>query len=110
MPQEQYLKFLEERKKRKKPSLLLGFIVFLIGLFILIISLNIYNPSLVPNELRVISLKKTQNILVLGCDEIYFNGPHDTKDELWKGRSDTIVVVNCNPFKNEKRNLEWRKL
>ena len=98
MPQEQYLKFIEERKKQKKPSLLFGFIVFLTGLFILIISLNIYNPSLVPNELRVISLNKKLNILVLGCDEVFEDNEKGTK--VIKGRSDTIVILSCNPFIN----------
>ncbi len=98
MPQEQYLKFIEERRKQKKPSFLFGFIVFLIGLFIVIISLNIYNPSLVPNELRVISLNKKLNILVLGCDEVFEEVEKGTK--VIKGRSDTIVILSCNPFNN----------
>ncbi len=98
MPQERYLQFLEERRRQKKPSFLFGFIVFLIGLFILIISLNIYNPSLVPNELRVISLNKKLNILVLGCDEVFVENNKGKK--IIKGRSDTILVLSCNPFNN----------
>lgn len=98
MSQEKYLKFIEERRQRKKPSLLFGSIVFLIGLFIMIISLNIYNPSLVPNELRVISLNKKLNILVLGCDEIFEENEKGAK--IIKGRSDTIIILSCNPFNN----------
>ena len=98
MSQERYLKFIEERRQRKKPSLLVGSIVFLIGLFITIISLNIYNPSLVPNELRVISLNKKLNILVLGCDEIFEENEKGTK--VIKGRSDSIIILSCNPFNN----------
>ena len=98
MPLERPLKFIEERRQQKKPSLLFGSIVFLIGLFITIISLNICNPSLVPNELRVISLNKKLNILVLGCDEIFEENEKGTK--VIKGRSDTIIILSCNPFKN----------
>ena len=98
MPQERYLKFIEERRQRKKPSFLFGLTVFIIGLFILVISLNIYNPSLVPNELRVISLNKKLNILILGCDEVF----EETENGLRviKGRSDTILILSCNPFSN----------
>jgi len=98
MPQEKYLKFIEERRQRKKPSLLFGSTVFIIGLFITIISLNIYNPSLVPKELRVISLNKKLNILVLGCDEVFVENENGSK--VIKGRSDTIIVLSCNPFNN----------
>ena len=84
MSQEKYLKFIEERRQRKKPSFLFGFTVFIIGLFITIISLNIYNPSLVPNELRVISLNKKLNILVLGCDEVFEEKENGSK--VIKGR------------------------
>ena len=98
MPQERYLKFIEERRQPKKPSFLFGFTVFLIGLFITIISLNIYNPSLVPNELRVISLNKRLNILVLGCDEIFEETENGAK--IIKGRSDTIIILSCDPFNN----------
>ena len=98
MSQEKYLKFIEERRQRKNPSFLFGFTVFIIGLFITIISLNIYNPSLVPSELRVISLNKKLNILVLGCDEVFVE--NESSSKVIKGRSDTIIILSCNPFNN----------
>ncbi len=95
MPQETYLKFIEERRKRKKPSFFAGLIIFIIGLTIIIISLNIYNPSMVPKELRLISLNKNLNVLILGCDEIFEEG-----NKVIKGRSDTIILLSCNPTNN----------
>ena len=88
--------------ERKKPrvSFFLGLIFFLTGLTFTIISLNIYNPSLVPNELRVLSLSKKTNILFLGCDEVFPNDKEANGHALWKGRSDTIVLASCNPSRN----------
>ncbi|MBI3591389.1 MAG: LCP family protein [Candidatus Melainabacteria bacterium] len=94
---ERYPRILD-RKKEPKSSFWFGISLFLIGFFLTLISLNIYNPSLVPNELRVVSLNKKINILVLGCDEIF---PEAVNGKLlWKGRSDTIILISCNPFKN----------
>ena len=89
-----------ERQKRKTtPSLTYNLILFAIGLFLTILSLNIYQPALVPNDLRIISLNKNLNIVILGCDEIF---PETEKGRLlWKGRSDTIIILHCNPFKNK---------
>lgn len=86
------------RREQRKPSFWLGFFLFLIGFILILISLNIYKPSLVPSELRLISLNKKVNILVLGCDEIFPESDHGKA--LWKGRSDTIIFFSCNPFKN----------
>lgn len=95
---ERYPKVLYERKKR--PSFWFGLTLFIIGFVLTITSLNIYKPTIVPSKLRVLSLNKKVNILVLGCDEIYGENGISNGSSLWKGRSDTIVLVNCNPFKN----------
>lgn len=94
---ERYPKVLYQ-KKETKPSFWFGLILFILGLCLTVASLNIYNPALIPNDLRLLSLNKKTNILLLGCDEIFDevkNGRH-----LWKGRSDTIILVSCNPLKN----------
>lgn len=96
---ERYPQILNDRKKRKLPFLF-GLILFISGLFITLISLNIYSPSLVPNELRVLSLNKKQNIIFLGCDDVFPQDKEANGAALWKGRSDTIVLISCNPFKN----------
>ena len=96
---ETYSKILQKRRERK-PSFFFGLLIFIAGFFLMLLSLNIYNPSLVPNELRVINLNKKINILILGCDEINPGGGEVDSRFLWRGRSDTIVLVNCNPFKN----------
>ena len=96
---ERYPSILHNRRERKPRFVnifIFGFIVFLT----LILILNIYNPSLVPSEFRLISLNKKVNILLLGCDEVFPNESEANGNALWKGRSDTIIVVNCNPFKN----------
>lgn len=88
------------RKKENKTSIWFGIFLFFTGFFLTVISLNIYNPSLVPNELRVMSLNKKQNILLLGCDEVFPQDEILNGKALWKGRSDTIVILSCNPFSN----------
>lgn len=87
-------------QRQPKPRLWFGLTLFLIGLFITLLTLNIYSPSLVPNELRMLSLSKKQNILVLGCDDIFPQDKGLNGSVLWKGRSDTIILVSCNPLKN----------
>lgn len=95
---ERYPRRIRERRQNQPKSFFrLGF--FLFGLLLIILSLNLYNPSIVPKELRIMSLSKKQNILVLGCDEIFVEST-DKGKKLWKGRSDTILIVNCNPIKN----------
>ncbi len=96
---ESYSRILRERRERK-PSFFFGLLIFIVGFFLMLLSLNIYNPSLVPNELRVMSLNKKINILLLGCDEINPGGGEVDSNRLQNGRSDTIVLVNCNPIKN----------
>lgn len=96
---ERYPKILYE-KKHPKPSFWLGLVLFFVGFFITVLSLNIYNPSFVPKELRVMSLDKKLNILFLGCDEVFPQDKEANGNALWKGRSDTIIVLNCNPFNN----------
>jgi len=87
---ERYPRIIYE-KKEKKSSFWFGFILFITGLFLTLISLNIYKPSVVPNELRMMSLNKKTNVLLLGCDEIF---PELEKGKLlWKGRSDTIIFL-----------------
>ncbi|MBI2996373.1 MAG: LCP family protein [Candidatus Melainabacteria bacterium] len=93
----------DNEDKASKRSTLFYVVLFFIGLFLTIVSLNIYSPSLVPQDLRVISLNKRQNILILGCDEIFPGEAKNFKFDqalLWKGRSDTIFLISCNPFKN----------
>lgn len=90
-----------EFKQHSRPSTIpfwFGLSLFLFGFFITIISLNIYNPAIVPNQLRVISLNKKINILFLGCDEVYSQDTKTSQDALWTGRSDTIILAHCNPF------------
>jgi LCP family protein required for cell wall assembly len=91
----------EHKESRKKAASLPLFRLFLIILtfFLIIFSLNIYNPSLVPGQLRVISLNKKKNILVLGCDEI-LSKTEEHGQKIWKGRSDTIAIVGCDAEKN----------
>lgn len=96
---QRYPQILYERKRRK-PSLIIGITIFFIGLILTIISLNIYNPSLVPGDLRVLSLNKKINILFLGCDDVFPNDLEANGKALWKGRSDTIVLASCNPHTN----------
>lgn len=98
-PFKRYPKVLYE-KKETKSSFWFGLILFFTGFFLTLISLNIYNPTIVPSELRLMSLNKKENILILGCDEVF---PSDLKANgfaLWSGRSDTIIVLSCNPKKN----------
>lgn len=94
---EKYPKVLYEKKQRKV-SFWHSILLFLIGFLIVFLSLNIYNPSLVPNELKLFSLNKKINLLLLGCDETF---PVNYERELlWKGRSDTIILISCNPLEN----------
>ena len=95
----QYPKVLYERRETK-PSFWFGLILFFIGFFLTVVSLNIYKPALLPNELRVISLSKKQNILLLGLDEVFQKKLGIDQSLTWQGRSDTIIILNCNPFKN----------
>ena len=96
---ERYPRYLNERKK-PKISFWFGLTLFIIGLTITLISLNIYSPSLVPDKLRVLSLNKKQNIIFLGCDDVFPQDQEANSSALWKGRSDTIVLISCNPLKN----------
>lgn len=98
-PFDRYPKVLYQRRE-KKPSFWFGLILFLIGFFLTLISLNIYNPTLVPNELRIMSLNKKQNILILGCDEVFPKDKELNRFVSWKGRTDTILILNCNPYTN----------
>ena len=95
-----YPRILREPKKEDKSSFLFNAILFFIGFFLTIICLNIYKPTLLPNELRIISLSKKQNILILGLDEVFPKLSNVNNEALWKGRSDTIIVLSCNPGKN----------
>ena len=67
----------------------------------MITSLNIYKPSLTPAGFRILSLTSVKSILVLGCDEVFKESDLLTKQIAWKGRSDSILIVNCNPFSNK---------
>lgn len=86
-------------KKQDQSSSFFRVGLFLFGLLLIILSLNLYNPSIVPKELRMMSLSKKQNILILGCDEV-FSETTEKGNKVWKGRSDTILVLGCNPIKN----------
>ena len=97
---EKYPKILYEKRRHKLPFWLV-LTLFILGLFFVIVTLNIYTPSLVPGGLRLLSLNKKQNILLLGLDEVMVNGKDINPALLeWKGRSDTIIVLHCDPFKN----------
>ncbi len=95
-----YPRILHRNKKESNSSFLFNFIFFLIGFLLTIIALNIYKPTLLPNELRIVSLNTKQNILVLGLDEVFPNLKEVNQEALWKGRSDTILILSCNPLKN----------
>ena len=98
---EKYPKILYRYKRDgKKSSFLFNSILFIISFFLVIVFLNIYNPSLVPGQFRLISLSGRQNILLLGCDEIFPETIDKYGRQIWKGRSDTIAILNCNPSKN----------
>ena len=99
MNNERYPQILYKRKE-SKPSFWFGCFLFFVGFFVTLISLNIYNPALVPNELRVMSLNRKQNILLLGCDEVFPADKAANVNALWSGRSDTIILLNCNPITN----------
>ncbi len=90
---------IRHKSKENPSSPLFRIFLFLFGVFLIIVSLNIYNPSIVPNELRVMSLNKKKTVLVLGCDEILQKTEYKGHP-VWKGRSDTILVVCCDPLKN----------
>lgn len=96
---ERYPRHIYQRRPAPLPFWL-GFVLCVVGFFLIVLSLNIYNPSLVPSELRVVSLNKKQTILLLGCDEVFTEDNGNYKELLWKGRSDTIIVLGCNPFNN----------
>lgn len=86
-------------KKQDQSSSFFRIGLFLFGLFLIILSLNLYSPYMVPKGLRMMSLSKKQNILILGCDEVFSETTVKGK-KIWKGRSDTILVLGCNPIKN----------
>ena len=95
---ERYPRILNNKRTEDKPSFTFSLVLLLLGFILTIISLNIYNPNLVPSKLRLLSLTKKTNIAILGCDEIF---PDTANGKLlWKGRSDAIVIVHCNPVKN----------
>ena len=98
---ERYPKFINQNaNKDPRPSFWFGLVLFAIGFLLTLISLNIYNPAIVPNELRILSLNKIENIIILGCDEVFPQDNSQNGEALWKGRSDTIAVLSCNPKKN----------
>ena len=97
---DKYPKILNNDQRSKKLKLVFGLILVFIGVFIVVASFNIYKPNLIPNKLRFMSLGKVQNILILGCDEIYKEHKKEMDPKKWRGRSDTIVVLKCDPRDN----------
>ena len=89
---------IQYREQPTRSSFLLGLILLIVGFFLMITSLNIYQPSLAPVGLRIMNLNSTKNILILGCDEVFKESDPKSSTILWKGRSDTILIFNCNPF------------
>ena len=89
---------IQYREQPTKSSFFLGLILLIVGFFLMITSLNIYQPSLAPVGLRIMNLNSTKNILILGCDEVFKESDPKSRKILWKGRSDTILIFNCNPF------------
>ena len=89
-------------KRSSKISLFIGITLCIIGGLFTYLSLNLYVPNIVPLKLRVLSLNKKTSILFLGIDEVFpgRNDVNENSDIRWKGRSDTIIILVCDPFKN----------
>lgn len=89
--------------KRNNPkfSFWFGMFILLVGIFLIFVSLNVYVPHIIPSGFRILSLKDKKTILFLGIDEVY-NENHFTTNgwDSWKGRSDTIAVLHCDPINN----------
>lgn len=96
---ERYPRILNTTKRsEKKLSFTFSLILLILGFILTLISLNIYNPNLVPSKFRLLSLNKEANIVILGCDEVFSDSTNGNL--LWKGRSDAIAIIHCNPIKN----------
>ena len=100
MQEPRYSTILSNMTIERKPNIFLRTVLVLIVFILIFVLLNVYKPSVVPQNLRIASLNKSVNILILGCDEIFFERDSVTNKVVWKGRSDTILVLNCNPIKN----------
>lgn len=89
-------------KLSSKISLSFGITLFIVGVLFVYLSLNFYVPNVIPPKMRILSLNKKTSILFLGIDEVFpgSNGLNESGGIKWKGRSDTIIILVCDPLKN----------
>lgn len=88
-----------KEKYKTKGSRAYKILFTFLSIVFIFFSLNIFLPNTVPRQARILSLNKRTNILFLGIDQLL--DPSNPKGELsWRGRSDTIIVVSCNPKNN----------
>lgn len=89
-------------KRNNKKSFWFGFIIFIIGVLLTFISLNIYVPTIIPDKIKILTLRDKKNILFLGVDEVVNDSKEKKsgKYDIWRGRSDTIVILSLDPYKN----------
>jgi polyisoprenyl-teichoic acid--peptidoglycan teichoic acid transferase len=62
----------------------------------------LYKPSLIPPVLRIGGLTSPTTVLFLGTDVVYTKGRRNLKADQasFQGRSDTVMVVRLDPFRN----------
>lgn len=88
-----------------KIKLLIGLCLLITGVSLAIISLNIYAPSILPEKVRVLTLKERKNILFLGVDEVFKEDRAKKREGgIWRGRSDTIIILSLDPY-NKSMNI-----
>jgi len=87
---------------KSKFSFWAGLFLLFIGLTLIFLSLNVYIPSIVPEKFKILTLTERKTILFLGVDEVLQdNKPAKaSNDLLWRGRSDTIILLSIDPGKN----------
>lgn len=76
------------------------FIAFFLVAILFLFIINYFFPASIPEPMRILTLRGSKNILFLGIDEMLDQSNGYKSSNSWKGRSDTIVVVNCNAKKN----------
>lgn len=81
----------------KKSSFWFSITLLVFGAFFVLLALNFYVPTVVPQGARILSLNESKNIMFLGIDEML---DLDIDKSTWKGRSDTIIVAHLNPKAN----------
>ncbi|MBI1858097.1 MAG: hypothetical protein HYR97_03170 [Candidatus Melainabacteria bacterium] len=87
---------------KSKFSFWAGLFLLFIGLTLIFLSLNVYIPSIVPEKFKILTLTERKTILFLGVDEVLQENKaaKASHDLLWRGRSDTIILLSIDPGKN----------